>query len=288
MAEGSNLEAAASGTTIGHYARTLTPDEVETLKKHDLSVISEFEKNKLEHEAAKNWDLFYKRNKTNFYKDRHWTLREFEELSGITDGKKKTILEVGCGVGNFFFPLFEELTDIFVYACDLSPRAIEFVKQNPLYGEKKCQAFVCDLTQQLSLLSNVPSTSVDVISVIFVLSAIDPLKHSIVVNNLAAVLSPGGRILLRDYGLYDQAQLRFKRGHKIQDNFYKRQDNTRCYYFEVDALRTLFEEAGFEAVECRYVQRQTVNKKEDVSVPRVFVQAQFVKKAGEKTADSSP
>ena len=150
------------------------------------------------------------------------------------------------------------------------------------------QAFVCDLTQPLSLLSNVPSSSVDIISVIFVLSAIDPLKHSIVVNNLAAVLSPGGRILFRDYGLYDQAQLRFKRGHKIQDNFYKRQDGTRCYYFEVDALRTLFEEAGFEAVECRYVQRQTVNKKEDVSVPRVFVQAQFVIKAGGKAANPCP
>ena len=56
-----------------------------------------------------------------------------------------------------------------------------------------------------------------------------------------------------------------------------RQDWTRCYYFEVEALRELFVEAGFEAKECRYVQRQTVNKKEDVSVPRVFVQAQFVK-----------
>ena len=74
---------------VGHYARSLTTEEIETLKKHDSSLVSDFKRNKLELEAAKNWDLFYKRNKTNFYKDRHWTLREFEELSGIVDGKKK-------------------------------------------------------------------------------------------------------------------------------------------------------------------------------------------------------
>jgi len=263
---------------LGHYARTLTPEEVETLKMHDLTAVSEFKKKKLEAEAGKNWDLFYKRNKTNFYKDRHWTLREFAEFSGLDDGKQKTILEVGCGVGNFFFPLFEELSDIFVYACDFSPRAIEFVKQHPLYEESKCKAFVCDLTQPLSLLSDVSASSVDVVSVIFVLSAIDPDKHATVIANLFSTLAAGGRLLFRDYGLYDQAQLRFSRGHKIQDNFYVRQDGTRCFYFEVEALKAAFESAGFDTVECRYVQRQTVNKKEDVSVPRVFVQGQFRKR----------
>lgn len=40
-----------------------------------------------------------------------------------------TILEVGCGVGNFLFPVLEESTaDAFFYACDFSPRAIAFVK----------------------------------------------------------------------------------------------------------------------------------------------------------------
>ena len=36
--------------------------------------------NKLEKEAKKNWDLFYKTNKTNFYKDRHYIKYEFNEL----------------------------------------------------------------------------------------------------------------------------------------------------------------------------------------------------------------
>jgi len=262
----------------GHSARTLTQTEIETLKRHDDSRVSDFKRNKLELEAAKNWDLFYKRNKTNFYKDRHWTLREFQELSGLGDDEKRTLLEVGCGVGNFVFPLLEELKQVFIYACDFSPRAVEFVKQNPLYHSQRCKAFVCDLTQPTSLMSEIAAASIDIVSVIFVLSAIDPSKHAAVVDNIHSALKPKGRVIFRDYGLYDQAQLRFSRGHKIDNNFYMRQDGTRCFYFEETELKSLFETAGFSAIECRYIQRTTVNKKEDVSVPRVFVQGQFVKK----------
>lgn len=38
--------------------------------------------NKLEKEAKRNWDLFYKANKTNFYKDRHYIKYEFPEIAG--------------------------------------------------------------------------------------------------------------------------------------------------------------------------------------------------------------
>jgi hypothetical protein len=31
-------------------------------------------------------------------------------------------------VGNMFFPLLEEDKDLFVHACDFSPRAIQFIK----------------------------------------------------------------------------------------------------------------------------------------------------------------
>ena len=44
-------------------------------------LVSDFKSGKLEAEAKKMWDLFYKRNNVNFFKDRHWTFREFEELS---------------------------------------------------------------------------------------------------------------------------------------------------------------------------------------------------------------
>ena len=49
-------------------------------------------------------------------------------LSLQGSGRKLTVLEVGCGVGNFIFPLIQDDPGIFFYACDFSPRAVQFVK----------------------------------------------------------------------------------------------------------------------------------------------------------------
>ena len=37
-------------------------------------------------------------------------------------------MQVGCGAGNTIFPLVAAYPDIFVYACDFSPRAVDLVK----------------------------------------------------------------------------------------------------------------------------------------------------------------
>lgn len=59
--------------------RVLTEEEKRKLADNS-KVVSDFRQKKLEQEAQKNWDLFYKRNATNFFKDRHWTTTEFKEL----------------------------------------------------------------------------------------------------------------------------------------------------------------------------------------------------------------
>ncbi|XP_072879713.1 tRNA N(3)-cytidine methyltransferase METTL6 isoform X1 [Chlorocebus sabaeus] len=292
----------------GLQARVLSSEEEEKLKR-DQTLVSDFKQHKLEQEAQKNWDLFYKRNSTNFFKDRHWTTREFEELRSCREfeDQKLTILEAGCGVGNCLFPLLEEDPNIFAYACDFSPRAVEYVKrwrltvlprmvsnswaqvinlprppkvlglqQNPLYDTERCKVFQCDLTKD-DLLDHVPPGSVDVVMLIFVLSAVHPDKMHLVLENIYKVLKPGKSVLFRDYGLYDHAMLRFKAGSKLGENFYVRQDGTRSYFFTDEFLAQLFMDTGYEEVVNEYVFRETVNKKEGLCVPRVFLQSKFLK-----------
>ncbi|XP_008322015.1 tRNA N(3)-cytidine methyltransferase METTL6 [Cynoglossus semilaevis] len=257
--------------------RTLTQQELDRLGA-EQTLVSNFKLMKLEQEAQKNWDLFYKRNTTNFFKDRHWTTREFEELKACREfeSQKLVLLEAGCGGGNCIFPLLEEDLNIFVYACDFSPRAVDFVKQNPLYCPERCCAFQCDLTKD-DLRTNVPEGSVDVITLIFVLSAIHPDKMKMALQNISRVLKPGGMVLFRDYGLYDHAMLRFKAGNKLGENFYVRQDGTRSYFFSKEFLAEIFEDQGFQTITNDYVLRETVNKKEGLCVPRVFLQSKFTK-----------
>lgn len=269
--------AMASFQRKGLQTRILSTEEEEKLRR-DQALVSAFKQQKLEKEAQKNWDLFYKRNSTNFFKDRHWTTREFEELRSCREyeGQKLTLLEAGCGVGNCLFPLLEEDLNLFAYACDFSPRAVDYVKQHPWYNSERCKVFQCDLTRD-DLLDHVPPESVDAVTLIFVLSAVHPEKMRLVLLNVYKVLKPGRSVLFRDYGLNDHAMLRFKAGSKLGENFYVRQDGTRSYFFTDEFLAQLFVDAGYEEVVNEYVFRETVNKKEGLCVPRVFLQSKFRK-----------
>ncbi|CAD7014253.1 unnamed protein product [Ceratitis capitata] len=273
--------------------KSLTDEEKCRLEAQNSRMVPEFKAKKLEEQAQRHWDIFYKRNETHFFKDRRWTTREFEELLDITHEKnqeggekQRRLLEAGCGVGNLIFPLIEEKeerssgsnTSWFYYACDFSPRAIEFVCSNPLYDERRIKAFQCDITTD-QIHAHISASSLDIVTMIFVLSAIHPEKFSAVVENMYRLLKPGGVILFRDYGRYDMAQLRFKPGNKIAENFYMRQDGTRSYFFAEKELAALFTHSDrFEIIENSYVHRRTLNIKEGIDVPRIFLQSKLRKR----------
>ncbi|KAF9902949.1 Methyltransferase-like protein 6 [Lobosporangium transversale] len=243
--------------------------------------IKPFWVNKYKKEAAKNWDRFYKRNETRFYKDRHWIEREFTIFKTMDpDGHpaKLQCLEVGCGVGNFIFPVLERNPNLFMYACDFAPHAIELVKQHDDYKQGRCSAFVCDLTTD-ALVDTIPANSLDVVSSIFVLSAIPAEKLEAAVRNIKQVMKPGGMLCFRDYAVYDAAQVKFSSnpGHMLDTNLYVRQDGTLSLFFSTEQIRELFEKEGFTTVECEYVHRETINRAMDISIDRRFLQAKFIK-----------
>lgn len=203
----------------------LNEQDQATLDKQNSRIVSSFKALEIEKNSKKHWDIFYKNNGNRFFKDRHWTTREFSELLG-NSVQQKHILEIGCGVGNLIYPLLSDGLNAIFYACDFSPRAIECLKSNPLYNSSLINAFTCDIVTD-ELIKKIPENSLDMVTAIFVLSAIHPDNHHTVISNINKLLKDGGLLLFRDYGIYDMAQLRFKPGHKIADNLYVRQDGTR-------------------------------------------------------------
>ena len=97
--------------------------------------------------------------------------------------------------------------------------------------------------------SNFPPA--DLVSLIFVLSALSAEKQTHAIRAATHMLKPGGTVLVRDYGANDHAmgiyyfnnlirmktiKVRFERDSKISERHYARQDGTRTYFFFTEEL----------------------------------------------------
>jgi len=254
--------------------RTLTADE--ELKLQKQKEMTDFKKNKLEIEAQKNWNKFYKRNGSNFFKDRHWTRSEFSDIFNDVDLKQPIVfLEAGCGVGNMLFPLVEYFSNWQLFGFDFSANAVEQLQERAIKENINVCAKVLDITAGSQ--SNLEFPLADLVTFIFVLSAIHPEKHAQAIRNLCTFVKSGGSVFVRDYGALDHAMVRFGRDAKIFDRFYARQDGTRAFYFYVEEMKALFEANGFKTEMCEYLFKKTTNFGKKIDVDRVFVQARFRK-----------
>ncbi|KAI1131977.1 methyltransferase [Nemania abortiva] len=207
------------------------------------SPVSDFDKNRFNSDPARFWNMFYKNNTANFFKNRKWLQQEFPVLHTVTaeDAGPRIILEVGAGAGNTAFPILahNKNSKLKLHACDFSKKAVEVMRSHAEYNTEFMQADVWDVASE-ELPPGVEENTVDVVLMIFIFSALSPLQWDQAVRNIHRVLKPGGQVCFRDYGRGDLAQVRFKKGRYLDENFYIRGDGTRVYFFERDELARIW------------------------------------------------
>ncbi|KAL1892114.1 hypothetical protein Sste5346_007269 [Sporothrix stenoceras] len=214
-------------------------------KQYELqrgSPVSDFDKSRFNGDPAKWWNLFYKNNTANFFKDRKWLQQEFPVLNEVCepDAGPKTILEIGAGAGNTAFPILARNRNphLRIHACDFSKTAVDVMRKDEAYDTKHMQADVWDVagTGDESAPPGLGPASVDVAILVFIFSALSPSQWKQAIDNVARLVKPGGMVCFRDYGRGDLAQVRFRKGRYLEENFYIRGDGTRVYFFEKDEL----------------------------------------------------
>ncbi len=224
-------------------------------------------------DAAGRWDAFYAASRRNFFKDRHWLGREFPLL--LREGL--LLCELGCGVGNSTFPLLAENPSLRVYCCDFSAAAVALLRAHPACDPRRVLGCaVADCSDPAQVAAAVPEPC-DAALLVFVLSAMPPAAAAGVVAAARSVLRPGGTALVRDYAAEDACELRFREtpgSRRLAERLYCRGDGTQAYFFAVPELRRLWEEGGFEVLECAERVMQPATQGGSL---RRFVQGQFRK-----------
>lgn len=248
------------------------------------------------------WDKFYSNHHDQFFKNRRWLPLEFPELVACCepDAGPKTVLEVGCGAGNTVFPLLmhNENPDLKIFATDYAATAVKVVQSSSMYpraehGVGVLHASVYDITSKPEegsevdyvLPEGITPGSVDVLSVIYVLSALHPTEWEQAMHNLYTALKPGGLLCIRDYGRHDLAQLRIKKERLLDvPHLYIRGDGTRVYFFEKEELGGMLTASPrggdgpmFNVHQLAEDRRLLVNRKEQLKMYRIWLQAKATK-----------
>ncbi|GMM37095.1 tRNA(Thr) (cytosine(32)-N(3))-methyltransferase [Saccharomycopsis crataegensis] len=267
----------------------------EMIAKQYNDPVSQEDKERYNATPEKFWNVFYTNHKENFFKDRNWLQIEFPllyEVSSKDYGDKPVkILEVGCGAGNTMFPVLRQNqnSNLKIIGADYSSVAVDLIKKSESFDPEHAEAYVWDLANENGdLPGNMEPNSLDIVVMIFVFSALAPNQWNAAIKNISKLLKPGGTLLFRDYGRYDLAQVRVKKGRLLEDNFYIRGDGTRVYFFTEEELREMFiNQIGFEEKRIATDRRLLVNRKKQLKMHRIWLQAVFNRPSENDTVETN-
>lgn len=275
-------------------AETATATSTSTSTSTDVPCTNEWEEFHAQHSLGR------------FFKEKRYLPIEFPQLRA----KGVVVGEIGCGCGSALIPVLRDNETATAVACDVSSTAIAVFRDAAMPGAGIDPDRVELSVHDFPVTSPFGPETLDIAMVIFTLSAYHPEDMEAVVAGVKRGLRTGGLVLnarktcarfshsltrtarcalrarslarlvlLRDYGMYDMAQRRFHGSHLVDPDHlvYRRLDGTLSHFFDIDALKALFETAGFNTVEAKYCTVALRNKKKGNTMHRVFVHGVFQK-----------
>lgn len=151
-----------------------------------------------------DWEDFHAQHSLGrFFKEKRYLPIEFPQLRT----PDITIGEIGCGCGSALIPVLRDNPTAMAVACDVSPTAISVFSEAAMPGAGIDGSRVRLSVNDFPTTSPFQDESIDIAMIIFTLSAFHPRDMADVVETVKRSLRPGGLVLLRDYGLYDMAQV---------------------------------------------------------------------------------
>lgn len=149
------------------------------------------------------------------------------------------------------------------------------------FARNRTRTLVADATNlQFRKLTTAFTGRVDVVFLLFCLSAIPPALHAAVAANARALLKKNGLLIIRDYCRGDWAEQRFaaerhKPARMGVDHLFARSDGTLSYFFgEHEWEERVFVE-GWEKLEVGVVGREIVNRASEKTMQRKWLQGVF-------------
>jgi len=232
--------------------------------------------------SAQRWEAFHGQLHATgrFFRPRRYLLAAFGDLR--REAPPLHLLELGCGSGSAAVPLLQQNQTATVYAADFCHAALDAAVRNASDAGVHDGRFI-PLLYDPTDPSGDPweklerKPRLDGITMLFMLSAVRPEDMKVVLESANRLLTKGGKVYFRDYGMYDLTQLRFPPEHVLGEKLYRRQDGTLAYFFELEELKAMFEGAGFASEELDYCCVRQRNRKRQLIMDRVFVHGVFRK-----------
>lgn len=163
-----------------------------------------------------------------------------------------------------------------IFGMDYSSTAIQILQSRiPILKNQFTSGDITKITEKL-IINGKPLDSIDIILLIYTLSAVHPSSHRSVFELVHRTLKPGGIVIFKDYYEMDLTQLRFKENQVIDRNLYQRGDMTYVYYFSKEEIENRTE-GLFSIVKYKEDTKLVLNRKKQTEMYRCFVEMKLEK-----------